>query len=84
MSITRSPTNGFGLEAVPTARCLSKREMNAQHVEIKKLREDVHRLQNQCNAMQVQMERMVEKKKGFFKWSKRFGVSGFVKGESVC
>ncbi|KAI5392553.1 root phototropism protein 3 isoform X1 [Lathyrus oleraceus] len=83
MSITRSPTNGFGLEAVPTARCLSKREMNAQHVEIKKLREDVHRLQNQCNAMQIQMERMVEKKKGFFKWSKRFGVSGFVKGESV-
>ncbi|CAK8574685.1 unnamed protein product [Lathyrus sativus] len=83
MSITRSPTNGFGLEAVPTARCLSKREMNAQHIEIKKLREDVHRLQNQCNAMQVQMERMVEKKKGFFKWSKRFGVSGFVKGESV-
>ncbi|XP_058728940.1 root phototropism protein 3-like [Vicia villosa] len=82
MSITRSPTNGFGLEAVPTARCLSKREMNAQHVEIKKLREDVHRLQNQCNAMQAQMERMVEKKKGFFKWSKRFGVSGFGKGES--
>ncbi|CAI8601239.1 unnamed protein product [Vicia faba] len=83
MSITRSPTNGFGLEAVPTARCLSKREMNAQHIEIKKLREDVHRLQSQCSAMQVQMERMVEKKKGFFKWSKRFGVSGLVKGESV-
>ncbi|KAK2432510.1 root phototropism protein [Trifolium repens] len=81
MSITRSPTNGFGLEAVPTARCLSKREMNAQQIEIKKLREDVHRLQSQCNAMQVQMERMVEKKKGFFKWSKRFSVHGFGKGD---
>ncbi|XP_004506887.1 root phototropism protein 3-like isoform X2 [Cicer arietinum] len=82
MSITRSPTNGFGLEAVPTARCLSKREMNIQQMEIKKLKEDVHRLQSQCNTMQVQMERMVEKKKGFFKWSKRFSVNGFGKGDA--
>lgn len=81
VSGTRSPTmNGFGPDSAPAARCLSKREMNAQQTEIRRLREDVHRLQSQCNAMQVQMERMVEKKKGFFKW-KRFGVHGFGKGE---
>lgn len=82
MSVTRSPTNGFGLETVPTARCLSKREMNVQQVEIKKLREDVQRLQGQCSAMQVQMERMMEKKKGFFKW-RRFGGVQFGKVEGV-
>lgn len=53
------------------ARCLSKREVSAQQVEIRKLKDDVYRLQSQCNAMQAQMERMVvEKKKGFFKWKK--------------
>ncbi|XP_015938202.1 coleoptile phototropism protein 1 [Arachis duranensis] len=66
ISSTRSP-NGV-LDA-----CLSKREMNAQHMEIRKLKEELYRVQSQCNAMQVQMERMVEKKKGFFKWM-RFGV----------
>ncbi|KAJ1411597.1 NPH3 domain [Sesbania bispinosa] len=57
-----------------------KREINAQHMEIRKLKEDLYRLQSQCNAMQVQMEGMVEKKKGFFKW-KKFGIHGFSKGE---
>lgn len=65
VSGTRSPS---ALE-LPT-RCLSKREVNAQQHEIRKLKDDVHRLQSQCNAMQAQMERMVEKKKGFFKWKK--------------
>ena len=66
ISGTRSP-NGV-LDA-----CLSKREMNAQQMEIRKLKEEVYRLQSQCSAMQVQMERVVEKKKGFFKW-RRFGI----------
>ncbi|MED6218366.1 hypothetical protein PIB30_026204 [Stylosanthes scabra] len=67
----RSPCNG-GYDT--PLRCLSKREMSAQQMEIRKLKEEVYRLQSQCNAMQVQMERMVEKKKGlFFKWRK-FGI----------
>ncbi|KAK7261884.1 hypothetical protein RIF29_28207 [Crotalaria pallida] len=69
----RSP-NGVAFD--PPARCLSKREMNVQQMEIRKLKEDVYRLQSQCNAMQVQMERMlVERKKGFFKWKKKFAFS---------
>ena len=72
VSGTRSPG---GLD-LPT-RCLSKREVNAQQLEIRRLKEDVYRLQSHCNAMQAQMERMVvEKKKGFFKWKKfAFGKS---------
>ncbi|XP_061365087.1 root phototropism protein 3-like [Gastrolobium bilobum] len=77
-SSTRSPNGGFD---APT-RCLSKREINAQQVEIKKLKEELYMLQNQCNTMQVQMEKMVEKKKGFFKW-KMFGVPSFNKGEKT-
>lgn len=65
VSGTRSPST----MELPT-RCLSKREVNAQQHEIRKLKDDVYRLQSQCNAMQAQMERMVEKKKGFFKWKK--------------
>uniref|UniRef100_A0A6N2L072 NPH3 domain-containing protein n=1 Tax=Salix viminalis TaxID=40686 RepID=A0A6N2L072_SALVM len=61
---TRSPYLGF--EA--STRCLSKREMCGQQTEVRKLREDVHRLQSQCYAMQMQMERLSEKKKGFFRW----------------
>ena len=52
--------------------------MNAQQTEIRKLKDEVYRLQSQCNAMQVQMERMVEQKKGFFKW-KKLGMHGFGK-----
>ncbi|KAJ8755721.1 hypothetical protein K2173_024265 [Erythroxylum novogranatense] len=77
-SFTRSPNSGL------EARCHSKREMNAQQTEIRKLREDVLRLQSQCHAMQVQMERMVEKKKGFFKW-KKLGIVHSLKsvGEKI-
>ncbi|OIW15841.1 hypothetical protein TanjilG_04376 [Lupinus angustifolius] len=68
LSGLRSP-NGAAFE--PPTRCLSKREMDVQQMEIRKLKEDVYRLQSQCNAMQVQMEKMmVERKKGFFKWKK--------------
>ncbi|KAJ6406443.1 hypothetical protein OIU84_010042 [Salix udensis] len=59
---TRSPYLGF--EA--STRCLSKREMCGQQTEVRKLREDVHRLQSQCYAMQMQMERLSEKKKRVF------------------
>lgn len=41
-------------------------------MEIRRLKEDVFRLQSQCNSMQAQIERLVEKKKGVFKW-KMFG-----------
>ncbi|MBA0695763.1 hypothetical protein Goari_002363 [Gossypium aridum] len=64
---TRSP-NPAGLEA--SVRCMSKREMNAQQMEIKKLKEELLRVQSQCVAMQMQMEKLVDKKKGFFRWKK--------------
>ncbi|XP_010254275.1 PREDICTED: coleoptile phototropism protein 1-like [Nelumbo nucifera] len=54
----------------PPARCMSKRDMTAQQIEIKRLREDVLRLQRQCNSMQAQIDRLMEKKKSFFKWRK--------------
>lgn len=76
-SSLRSPNGRFDQ---PT-RCLSKREMNVQQMEIKKLKEEVYRLQSQCNAMQMQMEKMSEKKSGrsFFKW-KKLGMAAFSKG----
>ncbi|EXB80176.1 Coleoptile phototropism protein 1 [Morus notabilis] len=77
---TRSPN--LGLEP----RCMSKREMSVQQMEIRRLKEDVLRLQSQCNNMQVQMERMQEKKQGggyFFKW-RRFGLlPSFKSGTAV-
>ncbi|KAF3450822.1 hypothetical protein FNV43_RR06911 [Rhamnella rubrinervis] len=66
VSGTRSP-NGGVLE--PPVRCLSNREIASQQVEVKRLKDEVMRLQSQCNSMQMQIERLVEKnKKGFFKW----------------
>lgn len=50
-------------------RCLSKRQMTAQQVEIQKLQEDVMRLQSQCTSMQAQIEKLLEKK-SFFRWRK--------------
>ena len=71
----RSPNPGLD----STTRCFSKREMSVQQMEIRRLKDDVLRLQSQCNSMQVQMERLLEKKRssssssaGFFKW-KKFG-----------
>ncbi|KAF5188584.1 Root phototropism protein [Thalictrum thalictroides] len=58
----------------PSVRCISKRETNIHNMELKKLREDVHRLQTQCNYMQAQMDKLTRKKKGFFRWIK-LGVS---------
>ncbi|KAF1859255.1 hypothetical protein Lal_00009839 [Lupinus albus] len=65
----------------PPTRCLSKREMNVQQMDIRRLKEDVYRLQSQCNAMQVQMDRMsMGRKKPFFKW-KKFSFSKVVREE---
>ncbi|CAA6672699.1 unnamed protein product [Spirodela intermedia] len=47
------------------------REVIAQQQEIRRLRDDVGRLQLQCHALQVQMDRLVDRKKrggGIFKW----------------
>lgn len=70
ISGTRSPNQQGFIE--PPARCMSKREMNVQQMEIKRLKEDVLRLQSQCMAMQAQIEKLLEKKRGsgFFGWKK--------------
>ncbi|KAF8100296.1 hypothetical protein N665_0227s0028 [Sinapis alba] len=86
-SSTRSPTNpsvSHYFEPGSGARCLSKREMNVQQAEIKRLRDDVLRLQSECGAMHMQMERLMEKKsgsgsKGFFRW-KRLGLVPTIRG----
>jgi hypothetical protein len=58
--------------------------MNVQQAEIRRLREDVVRLQSQCGAMHFQLERLMEKKssggsKGFFRW-KRLGLVPSIRG----
>nr|XP_010925272.2 root phototropism protein 3 [Elaeis guineensis] len=55
----------------PPMRVPSKREVLAQQHEMRKLREDVARLQVQCHALQAQVDRLVleKRKKGFFRWS---------------
>ncbi|XP_047959615.1 coleoptile phototropism protein 1 [Salvia hispanica] len=67
----RSP--GVGLAA--PARCLSKREVR-QQIEIRRLKEDVAILQGQCLIMERQIEKLLEKKKGYFSW-KRLGGTVF-------
>ncbi|OMO54242.1 hypothetical protein CCACVL1_27947 [Corchorus capsularis] len=77
---TRSPNPGLE----PPARCLSKREMNAQQMEIKRLKEDLLRVQSQCIAMQMQMEKIMEKnKRGFFRWRKLSIMPSFKSSVSV-
>ncbi|WCJ40638.1 Phototropic-responsive NPH3 family protein [Euphorbia peplus] len=86
-SAARSPNLGFDPSPGP-GRCQSKREMDAQEMELRQLREDVVRLQGQCNAMQMQMERMGDtttnkkKKLGLFRW-KKFGIMSGFKSSSV-
>ncbi|XP_051119182.1 root phototropism protein 3 [Andrographis paniculata] len=75
LSAARSPS-ALSLD-IPT-RCLSKRETNIQQAEIKRLKEDVLRLQSQCIAMEKKMEKLqVETKKkkrggssSYFSWKK--------------
>ncbi|KAL3528827.1 hypothetical protein ACH5RR_008149 [Cinchona calisaya] len=73
---TRSPNMGLD----PPGRCMSKREMNAQQMEIKRLKEDVLRLQSQCMNMQGHIERLSEKNKRgiLFSWKKiGIGIPSF-------
>ncbi|CAA2984031.1 Hypothetical predicted protein [Olea europaea subsp. europaea] len=56
-----------------SARCLSKREINVQQMEIKRLKEDVLRLQSHCMALEGKIDKLMEKKKGFLVWRK-FGI----------
>ncbi|XP_010542273.1 PREDICTED: root phototropism protein 3 [Tarenaya hassleriana] len=78
-----NPTSSQYSEPGP-ARCTSKREINFQQAEIRRLKEDVARLQSEYGAMQAQLERLMEKKgssnsnsnggsKGFFRW-RRLGI----------
>ncbi|XP_062182457.1 coleoptile phototropism protein 1-like [Phragmites australis] len=70
-SCQRSPNPALELPG----RCTSKREVLAQHQEVRRLREDVARLQVQCNALQAQVDRLSSERRrrggggGFFKWS---------------
>src|SRR5690606_21168206 len=53
-----SPTNPSGshyFEPGSGPRCLSKREMNVQQAEVKRLKDDVLRLQSECGAMHMQL-----------------------------
>lgn len=46
-------------------------------MEMKKLKEDVLRLQSRCMAMERQIEKLSEKKRGsYFSW-KKLGISAF-------
>uniref|UniRef100_A0A803LN78 NPH3 domain-containing protein n=1 Tax=Chenopodium quinoa TaxID=63459 RepID=A0A803LN78_CHEQI len=73
MSMARSPNSN---RHDAPGRCQSKREVSVQHMEIKRLKEDVVRLQNQITTLQNQLEKVVEKKKGFFRWKKFILISG--------
>ncbi|KAL0429814.1 UNVERIFIED_CONTAM: Root phototropism protein 3 [Sesamum radiatum] len=82
LSGTRSPA-GVGLEL--PGRCFSKRETSTvQQMEIKRLKEDVLRLQSQCMAMERQIEKLVEKKRStgsYFSWKKLAGFKANRVGE---
>ncbi|CAA0839124.1 Phototropic-responsive NPH3 family protein [Striga hermonthica] len=62
----RSPV--IGLDG--PVRCLSKREMATRNMEVRRLKDDVLRLQSQCMNMEKQIEKLLEKKKRFFSWKK--------------
>ncbi|CAL9195946.1 root phototropism protein 3-like [Musa acuminata AAA Group] len=65
---SRSP-NPAALE--PPGRCPSKREVLVQQQEMRRLRDDVARLQLHCHALQAQIDKLtcVKKKRGFFRWA---------------
>ncbi|XP_062232462.1 coleoptile phototropism protein 1-like [Phragmites australis] len=57
--------------AAGSVRCQSKRELVAQHHELRRLREDVARLQVQCHALQAQVDRLgseSRRRRGLFRW----------------
>ncbi|KAK9054682.1 hypothetical protein SSX86_025761 [Deinandra increscens subsp. villosa] len=56
-------------------RCHSSRDIvTFQQMEMKRLKEHVARLERQCHLMQSQIDKLLEKKKGFFSW-RRFATS---------
>ncbi|KAI3759656.1 hypothetical protein L6452_07634 [Arctium lappa] len=78
-SVTKSPNPGLD----PHERCHSSRELAmVQQMEIKKLKENVSRLERQCHMMQSQIEKLSEKKRGFFSWRK-FAMSTTLREISV-
>ncbi|KAF7021589.1 hypothetical protein CFC21_034509 [Triticum aestivum] len=72
-----------------SGRCPSKREALAQHQEMRRLREDVARLQVQCSALQEQVERLGSERRrrgggvgvGGFKWSTLWFGGGGMGGD---
>ncbi|CAM0957503.1 unnamed protein product [Alopecurus aequalis] len=66
---SRSPA-ALDLSSAAAARCPSKREVVSQHQELRRLREDVARLQVQCHALHAQVERLSSerRRRGLFKW----------------
>ncbi|KAG8388304.1 hypothetical protein BUALT_Bualt02G0111600 [Buddleja alternifolia] len=80
-SLSRAPSP-IGLDV--SARSFSKREtMSFHQIEtIRRLKEDVLRLQSQCMAMEKQIEKLLEKKKSYgFSW-KKLGIQVF-KGNRI-
>ncbi|KAK6127955.1 hypothetical protein DH2020_038305 [Rehmannia glutinosa] len=74
------PRSPIGLDM--PGRCFSKRETGLQQqMEIKRLKEDVLRLQSQCMVMERQIEKMFEKKRSSsglnFSWKKLGLIPGF-------
>ncbi|KAM3347560.1 hypothetical protein ACQJBY_021483 [Aegilops geniculata] len=72
-----------------SGRCPSKREALAQHQEMRRLREDVARLQVQCSALQEQVERLGSERRrrgggGGFKWSTLWFGGGGGMGADVA
>lgn len=71
-SLSGAPSpSGFGLDL--SARCFSKRGTGIRvEMEMKRLKEDVLRLQSQCMFMEKQIEKLAEKKRSgsYFSWKK--------------
>uniref|UniRef100_A0ACD5VE44 Uncharacterized protein n=1 Tax=Avena sativa TaxID=4498 RepID=A0ACD5VE44_AVESA len=72
-----------------SARCPSKREVLAQHQEMRRLREDVARLQVQCSALHEQVERLgcERRRRGGggvgFRWSTLWFGGGGMSADAV-
>ncbi|KAG0517197.1 hypothetical protein BDA96_09G067700 [Sorghum bicolor] len=84
------PYYGAAVAAGGSARCPSKREAAvaaaAQHHELRRLREDVARLQVQCQVLQAQVDRLGSESgrrgrgRGLFRWGAAFLFGGGAPG----
>lgn len=78
-SVTKSPNPRLD----PHERCHSSRELAMlQQMEIRKLKENVSKLERQCHMMQSQIDKLSEKKRRFFNWRK-FAMSTTLRDISV-